>query len=247
MSDEPNFKQKGIMAIDVLDHGFVALHNVSGPIRRPNDRFDGSDLDPAKSARMSFDQFADPSRTIEADLKLAEYLLKNSHTTPFEMIEVWFEMKMPIFIARQFIRHRTATVNEVSGRYVTLPAEWYIPKVVGGKAPNVKQGQADNLSSEAQEEFKECLRARCEMGYSDYLVALEQGVAPEHARMLLTLNHYTHWVWKQDLHNLMHLMALRLDSHAQVEAQAYAEAIYKLLKYALPNTMELFDKYRRNR
>lgn len=253
-STEPNFKEPGIFARDVLDWGFVALRNVSGPTQRPGDRFHANDVDPAQTARMSFDNFADPERTREQDLKLAEYLLKNVHTTPFEMIEFWFEMKMPIFIARQFIRHRTATVNEVSGRYVQLPAEWYIPKIseVRFKADNVKQGGTgiditDLDQVQKANDFREALNECCQAAYNNYQAAINDGICMEQARLFLHLNHYTHWIWKQDLHNLMHLLALRLDSHAQVEAQAYAQAIYDMMKIALPETMKLFDKYRRNR
>lgn len=231
------------MKINVLDHGFVTLRNVSGPTRREG-VFDARDIDPANSARMSFNE-TDGDRTEEQDLKLCNYLMKNWHTTPFEMIEIWLEMKMPIFVARQFVRHRTATINEVSGRYVTLPAEWYIPEVVGGKAKNAKQGQEDNLHSSVQKWFKETLLDQCNSSYSLYTGAIQEGVAPEHARMFLHLNHYTHWLWKQDLHNMMHFLSLRMDAHAQVEAQAYAKAIYTLLKQALPKSMELFDEYRR--
>ena len=230
--------------IKVLDHGSITILNVSGPERRPDQPFDASDSDPANSARMSFGQ-KDSERTEEQDAKLCEYLMKNLHTSPFEMIEVWIEMKMPIFVARQFVRHRTVSINEVSGRYVQLPAEWYIPTVVGGKAQNVKQGQADNLSEFEQEEFRAALNRHCGNGYIVYSEAIDRGVAPEHARMLLSLNHYTHWLWKQDLHNLMHFLALRMDSHAQIEAQAYATAIYNELRKVLPQTMDLFDKYRR--
>ena len=245
------------MKVNVLDHGFVALRNVSGPTRRifldgkdANDEgedfriYDADDTDPANTARMSFDQI-DSDRSREQDLKLCEYLMKHKHTSPFEMIEVWLEMKMPIFLARQFIRHRTASVNEVSGRYITLPAEWYIPEVVGGKAKAAKQGQEDNLSEEEQWDFRHLLEHHCRDGYTFYLMQLDAGVAPEHARLFLSLNHYTHWIWKQDLHNLMHLLSLRVDSHAQIEAQAYATAIIDMLRTVLPNSMELFDKYRR--
>lgn len=246
--------------IAVLDHGCVILRNVSGPTRRtadfiPNEfneekcgterPFDADDVDPAQSARMSFDQM-DVDRTREQDFKLAEYLMRNMHTSPFEMIEIWLEMKLPIFVARQFVRHRTVSINEVSGRYVTLPREWYIPKVVGGKASNKKQGQADNLEPLIQERFRVALNDHCDEGYQRYLRALEAGVAPEHARMLLSLNHYTHWLWKQDLHNMMHFLSLRSHEHAQVEARAYAEAIISLLRQALPESMKLFDKYRRH-
>lgn len=236
--------------IKVLDHGFVELRNLSGPTRRVWDtdmaynQFDASDIDPAQTARMSFDQM-DSNRTREEDLKLCDYLMKNKHTSPFEMVEIWLEMKLPIFVARQFVRHRTVSLNEVSGRYAQLPPEWYIPEVVGGKALNKKQGQADNLSDDTQREFKYTLAEHCRTSYNSYAWALEAGVAPEHARMLLHLNHYTHWIWKQNLHNLMHFLSLRDHSHAQVEAQAYAKAIDSLIRQVLPNCMDLYDKYRR--
>lgn len=240
----------------VLDHGFVKLRNVSGPTRRIFDRdpthlpgvyarqFDADDIDTAQAARMSFDQM-DSGRTREQDLALADYLMRNAHWSPFEMIEVWVEMKLPIFTARQFVRHE-ASINEVSGRYVTLPAEWYIPKVVGGKAANKKQGQEDNLDETAQKGFKIALDEHCRDGYNQYKASLELGVAPEHARMLLSLNHYTHWLWKQNLRDMLFFLRARLDSHAQIEARAYGHAIEKMLRQALPATMELFDKYVKN-
>lgn len=242
--------------IKVLDHGFVTLRNISGPTRRSCEypmmdgsvrddyEYDTDDIDPANAARMSFNQ-TDSARTREQDLKLCEYLMKNKHTSPFEMISVWLEMKLPIFVARQFVRHRTVRLNEVSGRYVTLPAEWYIPEIVGGKATNNKQGQVDNLDEGEQEEFKSALDNHCEDGYRMYLQAMERDVAPEHARLMLNVNHYTHWLWNQDLHNLLHFLSLRDHSHAQVEAQAYAKAIDSLIREVLPNTMELYDKYRK--
>lgn len=230
--------------IKVLDHGFVTLRNISGPTRRIDSDFDADDTDPANSARMSFDQ-TDSGRTREDDLKLAKYLMKNKHTTPIEMIEVWVEMKMPIFVARQFIRHRTACVNEVSGRYVTLPEEWYIQEIVGGKAKTAKQGQEDNLPKEIQEQFKNDLNESCKQSYDKYLYYINIGVAPEHAREFLHLNHYTHWIWKQDLHNMMHFLSLRDHSHAQIEAQEYAKAIDKLLRKQIPCLMEMYDEHRR--
>lgn len=227
----------------VLDHGFVELRNIAGPTRRLHLDFDAHDVDPANSARMSFNQM-DSNRTDEMDYKLCKYLMKNWHTSPFEMIEIWTEVKLPIFVARQFIRHRTASVSEVSGRYVTLPSEWYIPEVVGGKAADKKQGQEDNLHPLQQEWFKKALEHLCSEGYNSYLMAIDQGVAPEHARLMLHLNHYTHWLWKQDLHNMMHFLRLRKHGHAQIEAQLYAQAKYDILKIVLPKSMELFDEYR---
>lgn len=245
-----------INGFQVLDHGFVMLRNISGPTRRivesdpagwPGARmyaFDADDIDPAQSARMSFDQM-DSERTREQDIKLCDYLMRNWHTSPFEMIEIWLEMKLPIFVARQFVRHRTVSINEVSGRYVQLPAEWYIPSVVGGKAASKKQGQEDNLDDTTQKMFRYRLNEHCEEGYRKYELALNSGVAPEHARMFLSLNHYTHWLWKQDLHNMLNFLRLRDHEHAQVEAQAYAKAIDSLLRKHLPETMKLYDKYRR--
>jgi len=232
------------MKVDVLDHGFVALRNLAGPTRRPDARFDADDVDPAQSARMSFNQM-DSDRTREDDLKLAKYLMKNWHTSPFEMVECWLEMKLPIFVARQFVRHRTTSINEVSGRYITLPAEWYIPKRVGGKAPNAKQGQADNLAASEQSMFKAQLNEQCAESYRKYLYWLDRGVAPEHARMFLHLNHYTHWLWKQDLHNILNFLRLRDHSHAQIEAQIYANAVDALLRANLPESMKLYDEYRK--
>lgn len=251
----PNYQGNAHLSVDVLDHGFVALRNIAGPTRRAVDTgadsglalrpYDADDTDPANSARMSFDASDDPSRTRESDFRLARYLMENWHTTPFEMVEIWLDMKMPIFVARQFVRHRTVSINEISARYVQLPSEWYIPETVGGKAPNAKQGQDDNLPLQTQEYWKAQLERFCAASYREYSQALLEGVAPEHARMFLHLNHYTRWLWKQDLHNMMHFLSLRMDSHAQVEAQAYARGVYALLRMVLPNSMALFDEYRR--
>lgn len=225
--------------IIVLDHGFVQLRNISGPTRRPLANYDANDTDPANSARMSFDGM-DLERSYEVEMKLNHYLLKNKHMTPFESIEVWLEMKLPIFVARQFVRHRTAALNEVSGRYVTLPEEWYIPEIVGGAAKDKKQGQENNLSEHVQEQFKFYLNSHCKSGYDEYLRAINSGVAPEHARLYLSLNHYTHWLWKQDLRNLLGFLVLRDHGHAQIEAQKYAQAITKLLEPQIPGIMALY-------
>ncbi len=243
--------------MQVLDHGFVKLRNLAGPTRRalmlehegtygePRD-FDADDIDPANAARMSFDKL-DQERTYEQDMKLSRYLLSNGHTSPFEMISVWVEVKVPIFIDRQFVRHRTWRRNESSGRYIVLPGEWHIPDVVGGKAPNVKQGQADNLDAGTQDWFKYQLDKQCQEGYDTYLEAIERGVANEEARLFLHLNHYVHWLGNVDLSNLYKFLALREHSHAQKQARAYASAIIELLRPHLPGLMTLFDELvRRN-
>ena len=253
--------------INCLDHGFVKLLNISGPTRRTDELdengavvpvpFDGSDRDPAMTARNSFGNM-NADRTKEQDLRLYEYLVRNVHSTPVEMVEIWFVFKMPMFLGEQFLRHRTShvpdfvddidhpTINKISGRYSVLFEEWYIPEVVGGKPTNgVKQGQEDNVLHQYQKWFKYQLDIQCSNSYATYKLALERGIAPEHARLFLHANHYTELVWKQDLHNIMHLLSLRFDEHAQIEARIYSQAIYDLLKQYLPKSMEYFDTYRR--
>lgn len=231
-----------IFTAKVLDHGSVTLRNLAGPTRRLDQAFDANDIDPAQAARMSFEQM-NSDRTYEQDMKLNTYLLKNQHTSPLEMIQVWVEVKVPIFVDRQLVRHRTWRRNESSGRYIVLPDKWYIPEVVGGKAPNAKQGQADNLSQEIQEDFCSALNGQCRNSYQLYQHYLGAGVAPEHARMFLHLNHYVHWIGNVDLSNMFKFLALRAHSHAQIEAQAYANAIILLLEPHLPGLMDLFNQY----
>lgn len=228
--------------ISVLDHGYVILRNLAGPTRRQAAMFDATDIDPAQAARMSFDQM-DSDRTYEQDMKLNAYLLKNLHTSPFEMISVWIEVKVPIFVDRQLVRHRTWRRNESSGRYIVLPEEYYIPKLVGGKASNAKQGQSDTLSLDMQQNFRSALIQQCHHSYGLYTHYLNQGVAPEHARLLLHLNHYVHWLGNVDLGNMFKFLALRAHNHAQIEAQAYAYAIIELLRPQLPGLMGLFDAH----
>lgn len=253
--------KKAIDRVKVLDHGFISLLNVASAVPRDlvwgfdsesedtsNDlkilKFSARDVDPAISARVSFDSFGE-EREESLDLKLVRYLMTHRHNTPIEMTEIWLEMKLPIFVARQFVRHRTATINEVSARYTKLPEEWYIPEIVGAKPTNgAKQGQEDTLDPFNQNWFKHELNWACQQSYYKYTEALDKGVAPEHARMFLHVNHYTHWQWKQDLSNFMHFLSLRLDSHAQVEARAYAQALFDVMEKQLPETMKLFKELR---
>lgn len=237
--------------MQVLDHGFVKLLNLAGPTRRVIDdptgkryvrAFDADDRDPAQAARMSFEQFGS-DRTLEEDMKLARYLLRNEHTSPFEMIQVWLEVKVPIFVDRQFVRHRTWRRNESSARYIVLPAEWYIPETVGGKpVGGAKQGQSDTLDDATQFWFRDALNDACRADYERYVTAIDLGVAPEHARMFLHVNHYVHWLGNVDLGNLFKFLRLREHSHAQIEARKYAFAIIKLLRPHLPALMILFDE-----
>ncbi len=239
----------------VLDHGFVKLRNIAGPTRRAEmlnedgfgiagsyRNFDADDTDVANAARLSFEGM-DQERTYDMEMKLNRYLMQNAHMTPFEVIVVWLEMKLPIFIARQLVRQRTQSINEASGRYITLPAHWYIPDVVGGKPVDKKQGQSDTLDAETQLWFKVQLDEACRRDYGVYLQALERGVAPEHARMFLHVNHYTHWMTTMNLRNLfITFLVLRDHSHAQIEAQLYARATIGLLEPHLPGLMRMYQE-----
>lgn len=246
----------------VLDHGSLELLNLSGPNNRKNrnsfgeEIFCAEDIDPAQVARICLDNL-EAQRAKEADLSLYEYLISNSHTTPVEMIETWWHMQLPIFVARQVVRHRTATINEVSARYTVLPDKWYIPEkeYVGLYTGSVKQGRTEvgpaawqhftDEQKAAVEFFRARLQVCCRNSYKEYLEQIEAKIAPELARCFLHPNHYTQWIWKMDLHNLMHFMALRVDEHAQYEVRVYADAVYKILKPLLPKSMEFFDTYRR--
>jgi len=236
--------------VKVLDHGSVILRNLAGPTRRIEQSskwgtpmgyrpFDADDTDVANAARISFEG-QDEERTYDQEIKLARYLLKNGHTSPWEMISVWIEVRVPIFVDRQMVRHRTWRRNESSARYIVLPEQWYIPEVVGGKAPNKKQGQEDNLPQDIQAEFKHRLNVACARDYSEYKRALDNGVAPEHARMFLHLNHYVHWLGNVDLSNLFKFLGLRVHEHAQIEAQKYGRAIIELLDPHLPGLMQIY-------
>lgn len=252
----------------VLDHGFAILRNVAGPTRRPGSmeeweehgermadfkprEFDADDRDPAQAARMSFDQM-DSDRTLQDDMRLAAYLMRNWHTSPFEQVQVWLEMKLPIFVARQFVRHRTVRMNEVSGRYVELPAEWYVPPlhmVVLQSADKKQGGKPVDLTDDDQirraVRYMERLTDDCSRSYSAYLESINDGIAMEQARCHLHVNHYTHWLWNQDLHNLFHFLSLRDHGHAQGEARAFAVAIDKLVRRVLPQSFALYDEFRR--
>lgn len=218
---------------------------MAGPTRRSESTFDASDIDPAQAARMSFEQM-DSDRTYEDDMKLADYLWRNFHSSPFEQVQVWLEVKVPIFVDRQMVRHRTWRRNESSGRYITLPDEWYIPEIVGGKAKDKKQGREDNLDQSIQTFFKLDLNSQCKKGYELYQDYLRSGIAPEHARMFLHLNHYVHWIGNVDLGNLFKFLSLRDHDHAQWEARQYAKAIIGLITPHLPGLMDIFNSRRNN-
>lgn len=235
-----------VTEVTCLNAGFVKLLNLAGPTRRPDAEFDASDVDVANAARISFSGDKE-DRTLEDEHKLNRYLFKNKHTSPFEMIETWWEMKLPIFVARQLIRHRTAGLNEMSGRYTPLPNEFYVPRVedIGVQSKNNKQARDKDEENPYANEFIKKLQDNDASSYRLYEEALGNGVPKEIARGLLSVGIYTRWVWKMDLKNLMHFLMLRTHSHAQYEIRVYADAIYDMLQPRLPNLMQIFDDFGR--
>ncbi|MDW8445472.1 MAG: FAD-dependent thymidylate synthase [Acetobacteraceae bacterium] len=230
--------------IPVLDHGFVRVVDYMG---------DNSAV--VQAARVSYGR---GTKRLQDDEGLIRYLMRHWHTTPFEMAEIKLHVKLPIFVARQWIRHRTASVNEVSARYSVLDREFYLPapEHLAGQSATNRQGRGAALAPEQAEAVLRILRedaARCHEHYLWLLNEDEegkprdpdrQGIARELARMNLTLNVYTQWYWKTDLHNLMHFLRLRADPHAQYEIRAYAEAILGVLEAWVPITARAFRDYR---
>ena len=213
-------------AIKVLDHGFVVLKETMG-----------SDSTIAESARVSYGA---GTKTVSDDRNLIRYLMRHHHTSPFEMAEARFLVKVPVFIWRQWIRHRTANVNELSGRYSELPEEYFMPDEWRTQSVTNKQGGEEPMHYEPQNiKSKICE----EHAFSEYLNRLNSGVSRELARTCLPVSHYTLAYWKCDIHNIMHFLKLRLHSHAQLEIQLYARSIYTLLKDRFPITFEAFEDY----
>jgi thymidylate synthase (FAD) len=222
--------------VPVLDLGFV----------QPID-YMGTDEDIVQAARVSY---GPSTRKLHDDRGLLRYLMRHRHTTPFEMCEVKFRCKMPIFVARQWIRHRTANVNEMSLRYTEAPDEFYVPalEAVTLQSTTNKQGRdgETELSPELREQVRELMRARNEVAYADYQrLAGDLGIARELARTLLPVSLYTQWIWKIDLHNLLHFLDLRLDPHAQIEIRVFAEAMADFVRDWVPHAWEAFVDYRR--
>lgn len=231
-------------AVPVLDHGFIRVID-----------YMGSDSAIVQAARVSYGK---GTKKVNEDAGLINYLLRHRHTTPFEMCEIKFHIKLPIFIARQWIRHRTANVNEYSARYSILDKEFYIPPMdqLAAQSKSNRQGRGNLLTGKEAERVMQLLRDDSEQTYAHYAEMLNEdeagnvidenkkGLARELARMNLTLNFYTQWYWKVDLHNLMHFLALRADAHAQYEIRVYADAMIKMLQRWVPLTYEAFMNYR---
>ncbi len=219
----------------VLDQGFVQVID-----------YMGDDFDIVQAARVSY---GPSTKRVHNDRGLLRYLMRHRHTTPFEMCEVKFRCKMPIFVARQWIRHRTANVNEMSLRYSRAEDTFYVPALeqVTLQSKSNRQGREDSdaLSHDVRERVRGMMTKRHEELYADYCeLAEELGIARELARSILPVSLYTQWIWKIDLHNLMHFLALRLDSHAQYEIRVYAEAMARFTKAWVPLAWEAFTDYR---
>ena len=231
-------------AISVLDHGFVRVID-----------YMGDDTSIVQAARVSYGK---GTKKVSTDSGLIKYLMRHWHSTPFEMCEIKYQVKLPIFIARQWIRHRTANVNEYSARYSILDKEFYLPKNehLAAQSKSNRQGRGDVLQGEQAKKVLSLLKNDAERTYENYETMLnerydgsvvdenETGLARELARMNLTLNTYTQWYWKTDLLNLMNFLRLRADHHAQYEIRAYADVMLDTLKRWVPTTYEAFMDYR---
>jgi len=223
-------------AIPVLDHGFVRVID-----------YMGDDAAIVQAARVSYGQ---GTRHARDDAGLIRYLMRHWHSTPFEMCEIKLHVKLPVFVARQWIRHRTANVNEYSARYSILDREFYIPApdALAAQSTVNNQGRGEVLEGTEAQRVLEMLKGDSARAYDHYEAMLsqegQQGLARELARMNLPMNIYTQWYWKTDLHNLMHFLRLRADAHAQYEIRVYADAICDIVKAWVPATWKAFEDYR---
>ncbi|MGR3500486.1 MAG: FAD-dependent thymidylate synthase [Limimaricola soesokkakensis] len=220
----------------VLDHGFVRMID-----------YMGDDAAICQAARVSYGR---GTKSVQNDEGLIRYLMRHWHSTPFEMCELKLHVKLPVFVARQWIRHRTANVNEYSARYSILDREFYIPRAedLAAQSAQNNQGRGDVLGEEESARVLDWLREDAHRAYDHYEAMIsddgQQGLARELARMNLPANIYTQWYWKVDLHNLFHFLRLRADPHAQYEIRVYANAICEMVKDWVPAAYRAFEEYR---
>ena len=217
--------------IQVLDKGFVRLVDYLGG----DDRI-------VQAARVSY---GGGTKSVREDKGLIQYLMRHQHTSPFEQVILTFHAKMPIFVARQWIRHRTARLNEISGRYSVMKDEFYLPdpEMIRHQSKDNKQGRgAEAVDADQARQVIEILRREQESIYKNYEGMIDSDIARELARINLPLSLYTEWYWQIDLHNLFHFIALRLDPHAQYEIRAYAEAMARCAKAVAPVAYEAFEE-----
>ena len=232
----PGMESHLYTAYPVLDHGFVRVID-----------YMGDDAAICQAARVSYGK---GTKSVQNDEGLIRYLMRHWHSTPFEMCEVKLHVKLPVFVARQWIRHRTANVNEYSARYSILDREFYIPapdKVAAQSVVN-NQGRGEVLTGAEAAQVLEILKADSTRAYDNYEAMIsqdgQQGLARELARMNLPANIYTQWYWKVDLHNLFHFLRLRADAHAQYEIRVYADEICKIAADWVPFAYRAFEDYR---
>jgi len=230
--------------IDVLDHGFVILVDAMG-----------NDSSIVQAARVSY---GSGTKAVHQDKGLIRYLMRHRHTTPFEMVEFKFHIKLPIFVARQWIRHRTANVNEYSARYSILEDEFYIPEkdIMAEQSSGNRQGRDAILTDSEAQIVRDKISDLSDISYDRYKYLLnEEGenedpergkLARELSRIVIPTNVYTQWYWKIDLHNLFHFLSLRLDTHAQYEIRVYAEVMAEMVKQFIPIAYEAFEDYNLN-
>ena len=230
--------------VKVLDHGFVRVVD-----------FMGSDEAVVQAARVSYGR---GTKHRSEDKGLIRYLMRHRHSTPFEMCEIKLHVKLPIFVARQWVRHRTANINEHSARYSILDKEFYVPseEVAGSQSATNKQGREGAVTHSEAAEHLQAIRELSSQAYATYeqllnqdaagepLIPGHEGLARELARMVLPTNFYTQWYWKIDLHNLLHFLTLRADGHAQHEIREYARVIGDIVRQWVPLTWEAFEDYR---
>ncbi len=215
-----------------LDKGFVRLVD-----------YMGGDESIVQAARVSYGA---GTKSVNEDRGLIRYLMRHLHTTPFEMVELKFHCKLPIFVARQWIRHRTANVNEYSGRYSIMKDEFYVPSAdaIHFQSQKNKQGRDETeVPNETRQQIIDELLSEQTTSYNNYEKFLELNIARELARINLPLSLYTEWYWKIDLHNLFHFLRLRLDEHAQFEIRVYADAMAEITKHVAPIAYEAFEDY----
>ena len=223
-------------AIPVLDHGFIRVVD-----------YMGDDAAICQAARVSYGK---GTKSVQNDEGLIRYLMRHWHSTPFEMCEVKLHVKLPVFVARQWIRHRTANVNEYSARYSILDREFYIPAPEHIAAQSVvnNQGRGEALTGAEATRVLDILKTDSERSYDNYQAMIsddgQRGLARELARMNLPANIYTQWYWKVDLHNLLHFLRLRADAHAQYEIRVYADAICSVVADWVPFAYAAFEDYR---
>jgi len=215
----------------VLDCGHVRLVDIMGDDERIE-----------QVARLSYGK---GTRSVSDRRHLLRYLMRNRHMSPFEQAVITLDMKMPIFVARQLIRHRTASYNELSGRYSEMPEEYYIPDEIYEQSTTNKQGRGTRMDEETEDDRRFGIEDTCAVAFTEYKRLIEGDVARETARMVLPLSTYTQWCMTINLHNLLHMLALRLDPHAQWETRQYAEVIADIVFDWVPLVWEAFCDYRR--